>query len=97
MTPRALLTEIAQALGTTEAALRGRYRGRQLSEARSVAVWLLRRISRERLSYPAIGALLGRDHSTVMYLARQGQDLADRAPYRDRVARLLIRKPVSHL
>lgn len=44
--------------------IRARFGGRQVSEARSVAMWLLRQ---HGMTYPAIGAQLDRDHSTVMY------------------------------
>ncbi len=44
--------------------LRGSSKARRVSRPRMVAMYLLRQVS--ELSYPEIGFLLGRDHSTVM-------------------------------
>jgi len=77
VTPEMLLTAAATEFGTTVAKIVGPGRVRALVEARAyVALWL--RVAL-RMSYPAIGRVLGgRDHSTVMYLCGK---LPERAPH----------------
>lgn len=45
--------------------LRGKDRHRTIAEARQLACWLLRQT--RRFSFPEIGIILSRDHSTVMH------------------------------
>jgi chromosomal replication initiation ATPase DnaA len=42
--------------------------GRRHATARHVAMWVLRE---HRLSYPQIGSVMGRDHTTAMYSVRK--------------------------
>ena len=70
----ALTTDVLSAVcayaGTTLKALRSPSRNSSLVQARSLAVYLLRELT--PLSYPEIGALLGRrSHSTVLHAQRK--------------------------
>ena len=60
----ATLDEVAATFPVTAAEILAPMGGRQIAEARHVTMWLLRQ---HGMTYPAIGAQLGRDHSTVMY------------------------------
>lgn len=46
----------------------GQSRDRRIVKARQAAMWLLRQ---RDLSFPAIGAVMGRDHTTVMYACQR--------------------------
>lgn len=72
--------EVAAALyGERPEALLRRHGGRELTEARALAVWAMRRLG-GGWSYPAIArALGGRDHTTIQYLHRQALYLAERS------------------
>ena len=59
-----VLDEVAATFPVTVTEILAPMGGRQITEARHVTMWLLRQ---HGLTYPTIGAQLGRDHSTVMY------------------------------
>lgn len=59
-----VLAEVAATFPVTAKEILATFGGRQVAEARHVTMWLLRQ---HGMTYPAIGAQLGRDHSTVMY------------------------------
>lgn len=65
---RKKIATVALELGTTPEQLWGVGRDREMSQKRHLAAWLLRR--RYRLSYPAIGRTMHRDHSTCMHSVR---------------------------
>lgn len=65
---RKKIAAVALELGTTPEQLWGVGRDREMSQKRHLAAWLLRR--RYRLSYPAIGRTMHRDHSTCMHSVR---------------------------
>lgn len=64
-----MIANAAYVYGLTLADLRGDSRCPNVSEARQLAVYILRRDA--GLSYPGIGKLLNRNHSTTMYLHGQ--------------------------
>lgn len=59
-----VLAEVCATFPVDVHEIRARFGGRQVSEARAVTMWLLRQ---HGMTFPAIGAQLDRDHSTVMY------------------------------
>lgn len=64
----AIIRTVALYFGLSEEELKGKGKARRLSWPRRVAFALLRR--ELRLSYPAIGALFGRDHTSVLFALR---------------------------
>ena len=62
------LERIASEHGVTPVEVLGRDRSRSVARARAHFVHVLR--SSSSLSYPEIGKLIGRDHSTAMHLER---------------------------
>ncbi len=74
---------VARAGGVRPKDLLGRGQARPLTRARQLAMHLLRELC-PGASLPAIGHLLGRDHSTVLYGCRRAAALLARDPaYRD--------------
>lgn len=73
-TDEELLAEIAEILGFSVEALRGRSRQRPLVTARQIAMYAVRDVT--ELSYPAIARLFGgRDHTTVIHAVDKVQRL----------------------
>jgi chromosomal replication initiation ATPase DnaA len=70
---QAPLLEVAGLLGVNVDILTGPSRTDHDSEVRALAMWLLRRkdMPWRKLSYPEIGAVLLRDHSTAMTAIRK--------------------------
>lgn len=64
-----MIANAAYVYGLTLADLRGDCRRKEVSEARQLAVYVVRRDA--GLSYPGIGRLLNRTHTTIMYLHKQ--------------------------
>jgi len=62
---RLIVALTAHTYGVPLQALYARGRRQPVALARQTACWLIRRHT--ALSYPAIGRLLGRDHSTVLH------------------------------
>lgn len=70
-----VLPAVAEAWGLPLEMLRGDYQGRECSEARHAALYLLR--ERTGWSYPMLGHACNRHHTTVMYgIARAAAELA---------------------
>ncbi|MCK4343098.1 MAG: chromosomal replication initiator protein DnaA [Phycisphaerae bacterium] len=68
---------VAAHFGVTAEALRSNSRDRSVTQARSVAMFLIRKHT--RLSFPEIGRLMGnKQHSTVIMAARRVQEALDR-------------------
>jgi chromosomal replication initiator protein len=61
---RQILELVCLEFGFTAEQLLNKDRHRSIAEARQIAVWLLR--TSRGLSYPEIGLLLQRDHTTIM-------------------------------
>jgi chromosomal replication initiation ATPase DnaA len=66
-----ILGQVAEVFAVDAQALAGRSRSAPVAAARHAAMWLLR--ERYALSSPAIGALLGRDHTTVLHGLRAAE------------------------
>ncbi|MFQ5776022.1 MAG: helix-turn-helix domain-containing protein [Kiloniellaceae bacterium] len=85
---------VARAAGLEAAALLGRVRDRRHARIRQLVMYLLRELC-PGASLPAIGYLLGRDHTTVLYGCRKAAALLARdATFRalhDRARRELAR------
>lgn len=62
--PNEVLRCVAQSYLLSIADLLSKNRHRHIAEARIVAYWLLR--TRTELSFPEIGRVLGKDHTSVM-------------------------------
>ncbi len=62
--PFKVLRVVAHAYGITVDDLTGRDRHKNTAEGRLVAYWLLR--TRTQLSFPEIGRVLGKDHTSVI-------------------------------
>ncbi len=88
-----VLKDVVHRSGLSPEAILSRARTGEIVEVRRE---LARRLRERGLSYPQIGALLGRDHSTVLALLRQthrtgaprrARCVGCRAPYQDHQAR----------
>jgi chromosomal replication initiator protein len=66
MTPNALLLAVAVAFDLTVSTLQSSKRTRYVSHARQCAAWVLRQRFPD-LTLQAIGDLLGKDHTTIIY------------------------------
>ena len=88
-TPEQLLGSLAELLGFSLEALRGKSRQRPLVAARQEAMYVFREMT--DLSYPAIGRIFGdRDHTTVMHAVDKiTRMMKERAETFDRVSSLL--------
>ena len=88
-TPEQLLGNLAELLGFSLDALRGKSRQRPLVAARQEAMYVFREMT--DLSYPAIGRIFGdRDHTTVMHAVEKiTRMMKERAETFDRVSSLL--------
>lgn len=60
-----ILQAVAKAYSISVDDIKGRRRTKDMAEARQLASYFLRKIN--SLSYPAIGRILGRDHTTAIY------------------------------
>lgn len=62
-----IFRRITKLLGTTVAELSGPSRSASVVDKRGITAWVLREF---RMSYPEIGAVMGRDHSAIQYLVK---------------------------
>lgn len=89
---RAWLELVARQLGTTHDELVGRVRTRHVVEARQVAMYILRRET--GMSFPEIGNLFGRDHSTVVHAAQGVEErMRNRPVFRRYVEAAILTAP----
>ena len=65
MTIDRIITEVAKTYGTTPEDIRGKKRSAQVSNARKVAIYIIRDIT--ELPLKTIGSEFNRDHSTMVY------------------------------
>ena len=87
---REINAAVAAAYGMAAEQLSGPSRTRHVVSARQVAMYVLRELA--GMSYPAIGAALGRDHTTVMSaVERVVAKMADQPALRRGVERLVAR------
>jgi chromosomal replication initiator protein len=94
-TDEELLREIAEILGFSVEAMRGKSRQRPLVTARQTAMYVFRELT--DLSYPAIARLFGgRDHTTVIHAVEKIQRLMkERQAIYDQVTALVTRLKTS--
>jgi chromosomal replication initiator protein len=94
-TDEELLREIAEILGFSVEAMRGKSRQRPLVTARQTAMYVFRELT--DLSYPAIARLFGgRDHTTVIHAVEKIQRLMkERQATYDQVTALVTRLKTS--
>ena len=72
-----IVSYIETACGFTPGVLKAKYRGQQEHETRAVvAFWMRNRLG---LSYPALGRMLNRDHSSQVTSVRRGERLSGTA------------------
>ncbi|MBR7169581.1 MAG: chromosomal replication initiator protein DnaA [Alistipes sp.] len=64
-TPSLIIHQVCQFYNLDEAVIRSNQRTKNVAEARHIAVYLIRKLT--NLSLPAIGAELGKDHTTILY------------------------------
>ena len=91
-TPSLIISQVCKFYSIDDAVLRGTQKNRGTSEARHVAIYLIRKLT--NLSFPDIGKEFGKDHSTVMYsvkkveLAIKGDDTTMQNNIRDITANI---------
>lgn len=68
-TPGLIIGQVCKFYTVDEVTLRGSQKSRGIAEARSVAMYLIRKLTNSSL--PDIGAEFGKDHSTVLYNIRK--------------------------
>ena len=68
-TPNLIISQVCKFYSIDEAVLRGTLKNKGTTEARQVAVYLIRKLT--NLSLPDIGKEFGKDHSTVLYNIRK--------------------------
>ncbi len=68
-TPNIIISQVCKFYNVDEAVLRGSNKSKGTSEARQVAMYLVRQLT--NLSLPDIGQEFGRDHSTALYNIRK--------------------------
>ena len=68
-TPNLIISQVCKFYNVDEVILRGSQKNKGISEARQVAMYLVRQLT--NLSLPDIGQEFARDHSTVLYAIRK--------------------------
>ena len=68
-TPGLIISQVCKFYSIDETVLRGTLKNKGTTEARQVAVYLIRKLT--NLSLPDIGKEFGRDHSTILYAIRK--------------------------
>ena len=68
-TPSLIISQVCKFYSVDEEKLRGTQKTKGISEARQVAMYLIRKLT--NLSLPDIGKEFNRDHSTVLYAIRK--------------------------
>lgn len=68
-TPSLIISEVSRFYSIPESTLRGTLKNKGTSEARRIAMYLIRQLT--NLSLPDIGREFGKDHSTVIYAIRK--------------------------
>ncbi len=68
-TPSLIISQVCKFYSVDEAVLRGTLKNKGTTEARQVAIYLIRKLT--NLSLPDIGKEFGRDHSTILYAIRK--------------------------
>ena len=60
-----IISMVSQHTGVPEEEIKGKKRTKEIAMARHVCIYILR--TQTELSFPSIGKIFGRDHSTIMY------------------------------
>ena len=68
-TPSLIISQVCKFYSIDESVLRGTLKNKGTTEARQVAIYLIRKLT--NLSLPDIGKEFGRDHSTILYAIRK--------------------------
>ncbi len=68
-TPSLIISQVSKFYSIDEAVLRGTLKNKGTTEARQIAIYLIRKLT--NLSLPDIGKEFGRDHSTILYAIRK--------------------------
>ena len=68
-TPSLIISQVCKFYSVDEAVLRGTLKNKGTTEARQMAIYLIRKLT--NLSLPDIGKEFNRDHSTVLYAIRK--------------------------
>ena len=68
-TPGLIISQVCKFYSVDESVLRGTLKNKGTTEARQVAIYLIRKLT--NLSLPDIGKEFGRDHSTILYAIRK--------------------------
>lgn len=68
-TPDLIISEVSRYYSIPEDTIRGTLKNKITSEARRLAMYLIRQIT--NMSLPDIGKIFGKDHSTVLYAVRK--------------------------
>ncbi len=68
-TPALIIKQVSKFYSVDESVLRGTLKNKGTTEARQVAIYLIRKLT--NLSLPDIGKEFGRDHSTILYAIRK--------------------------
>lgn len=68
-TPSLIISQVCKFYSVDESAIRSTLKNKGTSEARQVAVYLIRKLT--NLSLPDIGKEFGRDHSTILYAIKK--------------------------
>jgi len=68
-TPSLIIGQVCKFYSIDEAVLRGTLKNKGTTEARQIAIYLIRKLT--NLSLPDIGKEFGRDHSTILYAIRK--------------------------
>lgn len=94
-TPDQILTAIAQANNVTVEDIIGRSRERRVADARKMAMFTL--VTYSRMTLHAVGAVLNKDHSTVLYARETHPDILayDRAYAAKYAEAMCIIRPTS--
>ena len=64
-TPSLIISQVCKFYSVDEAVLRGTLKNKGTTEARQIAIYLIRKLT--KLSLPDIGKEFGKDHSTILY------------------------------
>ena len=91
-TPSLIISQVCKFYSIDESVLRGTLKNKGTTEARQIAIYLIRKLT--NLSLPDIGKEFGRDHSTILYgirkveVALKGNDTALQNNLRDITANI---------
>ena len=70
-TPGLIIAEVCSFYGIEENVLRGTLKDKATAEARQIAMYLIRSMTKGELSFPDIGKEFGKDHTTVMHACKR--------------------------